>query len=139
MKCNTGLTLSWRRSRSQLIDLHSISVGWFLYDRELHHERVKVESSSEKIKTLIFKLAGDLAVFTSTKNVTRVTRMAPWNSSFLVLFLPNVNFVVKIHMKLKILEGEILYNVEQRNMNEGTFSWFYRIGDRQIQQRKKGW
>ena len=35
------LTLSWRRSlsyRNQSVDLHSKSVDWFLYDRELCHE-----------------------------------------------------------------------------------------------------
>ena len=37
------LTLPWRRSRSyrnQSIDLHSISMGWFLHGRDLRHERV---------------------------------------------------------------------------------------------------
>ena len=37
------LTLSWRRSlsyRNQSIDLQSKSVDWFLYDRDLSHERV---------------------------------------------------------------------------------------------------
>ena len=36
-------TLSWRRSlsyRNQSIDLHRKSMDWFLYDRELRHERV---------------------------------------------------------------------------------------------------
>ena len=38
------LTLSWRRSlsyRKQSIDLQSKSMDWFLYDRDLRHERVK--------------------------------------------------------------------------------------------------
>ena len=38
------LTLSCRRSlsyRNQSIDLQSKSMGWFLYDRDLRHERVK--------------------------------------------------------------------------------------------------
>ena len=38
------LTLSWLRSqsyRNQSIDLQSKSVDWFLYDRDLCHERVK--------------------------------------------------------------------------------------------------
>ena len=26
--------------RNQFINLHNKSVGWFLYDRDLHHERV---------------------------------------------------------------------------------------------------
>ena len=42
--CNT-LTLSWRRSysyRNQFIDLPCKSMDWFLYDRDLHHERVKL-------------------------------------------------------------------------------------------------
>ena len=37
------LTLSWRRSlsyRNQSIDLQSKSMNWFLYDRDLRHERV---------------------------------------------------------------------------------------------------
>ena len=36
------LTLSWRRSlsyRNQSIDLQSKSMNWFLYDRDLRHER----------------------------------------------------------------------------------------------------
>ena len=39
-----GLTLWWRRSlsyRNKSIDLLSKSMDWFLYDRDLHHERVK--------------------------------------------------------------------------------------------------
>ena len=38
------LTLSWRRSlsyRNQSNDLQSISMGWFLYDRDLRHKRVQ--------------------------------------------------------------------------------------------------
>ena len=38
------LTPSWRRSlscRNQLIDFPSKSMEWFLYDRDLRHERVK--------------------------------------------------------------------------------------------------
>ena len=37
------LTLSWQRSlsyRSQIIDLQTKSVDWFLFDRDLRHERV---------------------------------------------------------------------------------------------------
>ena len=37
------VTLSWRRSlscRNQSIDLQSKSIDWFLYDRDLRHERV---------------------------------------------------------------------------------------------------
>ena len=37
------LTFSWQRSlsyRKQAIDLQSISMDWFLYDRDLRHERV---------------------------------------------------------------------------------------------------
>ena len=38
------LTLSWRRSfsfRNQSIDFQSKSMDWFIYDRDLCHERVK--------------------------------------------------------------------------------------------------
>ena len=38
------LSLSWRRSlsyRNQSIDLLCKSMDWFLYNRDLHHERVK--------------------------------------------------------------------------------------------------
>ena len=38
-----SLTLSWRRSlsyRNQSIDLLCKSMGWFLYDRDICHERV---------------------------------------------------------------------------------------------------
>ena len=38
------LTLSWRRSlsyRNQFINLQSKSLDWFLYDKNLHHKRVK--------------------------------------------------------------------------------------------------
>ena len=39
------LTLSWRMSlsyRNQSIDLESKPMDWFLYHRDLHHERVKL-------------------------------------------------------------------------------------------------
>ena len=38
------LTLSWHRSlphRNPPIDLQSKSMDWFLYDMDLHHEKVK--------------------------------------------------------------------------------------------------
>ena len=41
------LTLSWRRSlsyKNQSIDLQRKSMDWFLYDRDLRHERVKRNS-----------------------------------------------------------------------------------------------
>ena len=41
---NTWLTLSWRRFlpyRNQSIDLQNKSIDWFLYDRDLCHERLK--------------------------------------------------------------------------------------------------
>ena len=48
-KCSIGsvgvwLTFSWRKSlyyRSESIDLQSKSMDWFLYGRDLRHERVK--------------------------------------------------------------------------------------------------
>ena len=39
----TGITFSWRRSlsyRNQSIDLQSKSMDWFLYDKDLRHERL---------------------------------------------------------------------------------------------------
>ena len=39
------LTLSWQRPlsyRNQFIDLQSKSMDWFLYDNDLHHERVNM-------------------------------------------------------------------------------------------------
>ena len=42
---NLDLTLSWRRSllyRNQSIDLQRKSMDWFLYDRDVRHENVKV-------------------------------------------------------------------------------------------------
>ena len=45
------LTLSWRRSlsyRNQSIDLQSKSFDWFLYDRDLRHERIKSQGKSFK-------------------------------------------------------------------------------------------
>ena len=44
------LTFSWRRSlsyRNQFIDLQGKSVDWFLYDRDLRHERVKKLSGTK--------------------------------------------------------------------------------------------
>ena len=38
------INFSWRRSlsyRNQSIDLQSKAVDWFLYDRDLRHERVR--------------------------------------------------------------------------------------------------
>ena len=38
------LTLSWQRwipYRNQSIDLQNKSIDWFLYDRDLRHERLK--------------------------------------------------------------------------------------------------
>ena len=43
--CEKNLTLSWRRSlsyRNQSTDLQSKSMNWFLYDKDLRHERVKI-------------------------------------------------------------------------------------------------
>ena len=44
------LTLSWRRPlsyRNQSIDLQSKSMGWFLYDNGLRHERVNKERDNQ--------------------------------------------------------------------------------------------
>ena len=41
------LTLSWRRSlscRNQVINLLCKSLGWFLYDRDFRHERVRLKA-----------------------------------------------------------------------------------------------
>ena len=49
------LTLSWRRSlsyRNQFIDLLGKSMDWFLYDKDLHHERVKL--AMHKLLTLSY-------------------------------------------------------------------------------------
>ena len=43
------LTLSWRRPlsyRNESLDLQSKSVDWFLYDNDLHHERVGERKNS---------------------------------------------------------------------------------------------
>ena len=56
VKYNTVLTLSWRMSLSytnQSIDLQSKSMGWFLYDRDLRHERVKFFESMFSHGTII--------------------------------------------------------------------------------------
>ena len=45
MQLFSCLTLSWRRSvpyRNQYIDLQSKSMGWFLYNNALRHERVNI-------------------------------------------------------------------------------------------------
>ena len=47
------LTLSWRWSLSynnnQSINLHCKSMDWFVYDRDLCHERVNVTSTMKQI------------------------------------------------------------------------------------------
>ena len=54
------LTLSWRRSllyRSQSIDFSCKSMDWFLYDRDLRHERVSARLCylfSKAISTIAF-------------------------------------------------------------------------------------
>ena len=48
LKGHRYLTLSWRRPlsyRNQSIDLQSKSMDWFLYDKDLRHERVKKSCS----------------------------------------------------------------------------------------------
>ena len=55
-----GLTLSWRRSKSyrnQSIDLQSKPIDWFLYDRDLRHERVDVKLAlREKLRRLLGRI-----------------------------------------------------------------------------------
>ena len=53
------LSLSWRRPlsyRNQSTDLRKKSMDWFLYDNDLHHEKVKLRNSGHiivrKIKTI---------------------------------------------------------------------------------------
>ena len=49
------LTLSWQRSvsyRNQLTDFPCESVDWFLYDRVLHHARVKETTTSLRKETI---------------------------------------------------------------------------------------
>ena len=50
---NLQLTLSWPRSlsyRNKSIDLQSKSLNWFLYDRDLRHERVNAGKRLEKLQ-----------------------------------------------------------------------------------------
>ena len=66
------LALSWRRSlsyRNQSIDVLCKSIDWFLYHRDLRHERVKA-----KITPLeqLLKFREPLAVGTSTKKIRNV-------------------------------------------------------------------
>ena len=57
-KCH-WLTLSWRRSlsyRNQSIDIQSTPIDWFLYDRDLRHERVKTHKNMEFYPISIFHI-----------------------------------------------------------------------------------
>ena len=67
VKPSKVLTPSWRRSlsyRNQSIDFQSKSMNWFLYDRDLCHERVKrlhfnfllLDICSKKLILSCFKL-----------------------------------------------------------------------------------
>ena len=59
IKSLVHLTLSWRRSlsyRNQSIDLLCKSIEWFLYDRDLRHERVKQPFSSKISKKYLKSL-----------------------------------------------------------------------------------
>ena len=50
------LTLSWRRSlsyRNQSIDLQGKSMNWFLYDKDLRHERVELLEHLLSIKKIL--------------------------------------------------------------------------------------
>ena len=50
---NESLTLSWLRLllyRNQLSDLQSKSMDWFLYDRDLPHERVELKAKASQIQ-----------------------------------------------------------------------------------------
>ena len=52
---NFYLTLSWRRSpsyRNQSIGLHSTSVDWFLYNRDVLHERDTFHANIIKVMTI---------------------------------------------------------------------------------------
>ena len=63
------LTLSWRRSLTygkKSIDLQSKSVDWFLYDRNLRHERVK----RLVLCSLLQKHLGDVTQKFKLKNMT---------------------------------------------------------------------
>ena len=55
-----GLTLSWRRSKSyrnQSIDFQSKPIDWFLYDRDLRHERVDVKLAlREKLRRFLGRI-----------------------------------------------------------------------------------
>ena len=55
-KHDISITLSWQRSlsyRNQSIDLLCKSIGWFLYDRDLRHEKV---SKCFKKSTISFNI-----------------------------------------------------------------------------------
>ena len=73
------LTLSWRRFlsyRNQSIDLLSKSVDWFLYDRNLRHERVNFQPIQHNMQHIglvflfpllsIYLLAGQLSFSTTS-------------------------------------------------------------------------
>ena len=68
------LTLSWRRSlsyRNQSIDLLSKSMGWFLYDNGLRHERVKGNKNQfiHEFNVMLHKIAVRFAKLSTLRMV----------------------------------------------------------------------
>ena len=116
------LTLSWRRLlsyRNQSIDFLCKSMDWFLYDNDLHHERVKKGKKWRKIfsptyslkfKTIILFLNRCLYLF-SNGHIRNV-----------VSTLPNV---VKIDVEndnvVSTLSNVVQFNVEKHNVVSTLF------------------
>ena len=68
------LALLWRRPlsyRNQCIDLQSKSMDWFLYDRVLHHERVKCVNMGKNKVWILFALEPFSAEFLSPYSCIR--------------------------------------------------------------------
>ena len=107
---NKVLTLSWRRSlsyRNQSIDLLCKLMNWFLYDKDIHHERVKMlfTHHNPKVCFLTYRKVG--------------------LASFLFFFYQGIFFTNIMSQKVAEKGGgyffnSLLHNFIQQSLNSGS-------------------
>ena len=121
-----SLILSWRRSlsyRNQSIDLLYKSMHWFLYDRDLRHERVKhphAEAYSEPCQIFVMDC---FAKIVSAMNYIHKTLYLRCLTEFRILSC--LKEIVKKRSQLKAIWWSLRFNIFTIYMAQKKSKWTY--------------
>ena len=137
------LTFSWRRPlsyRNQSIDLFCKSMDWFLYDRDLSHEIVKVKSPNKGVfrtlpsKCLLFQINHKI----ERKKVWNMFKVNNKDTSvFIIYFEHNSNIILEfilLNLRIYVFAGWQKFMMEPFGKINNSF-WLLDIFGKKIHRR----